>query len=226
MMNLINNFKYKEWIKFIVLTISFLLFELVFILFGVDFNNINFNDYLNMELVKYVVFMLLLIILYRKYLKEKWLDFRKNFKKYVSISFKDWLTGFLIMMASNIIISSFITGLGENENAVQNLISKTPYIALIMTTFFAPFIEEMIFRKSLQDCFNNKVIYMITSGFIFGLIHVLGSANPYEYLLIISYGALGLMFAKTLSKTNNIYCTIMMHMFHNGILTLLAMVIR
>ena len=70
-----------------------------------------------------------------------------------------------------------------------------------------------------------KYLFMILSGFIFGLVHVLGAANPYEYLLIISYGALGYMFAHTLNATDNIFCTIMMHMFHNGVLTILAMVI-
>ena len=130
------------------------------------------------------------------------------------------------MYASNIILSFFIQGSGENEEAVQLLIKNAPYIAFIMTTLFAPFIEEMIFRKSLQDCFHNKKIYMIISGLIFGLIHVAGAENVLEYFLIIPYGALGFMFAKTLNETDNVYSTIVMHMLHNGVLTILSMVIR
>jgi len=80
----------------------------------------------------------------------------------------------------------------------------------------------MLFRKLLEDCFNNKILFMIISGFIFGLVHVLGTTDYLEYLLIISYGALGFMFSHALVKTNNIYTTIMLHMFHNGVLTIIA----
>ena len=42
---------------------------------------------------------------------------------------------------------------------------------------------------------------------------------------VVIGAVLGFFFAKTLNKTDNIFCTIMMHMMHNGILTILAMVI-
>ena len=225
MQNILNKNKLKKILLFITLLISFLIFEAIYLLFGVDFYNITINQYIYLALIKYFFFIILLSIIYRKYLKEKLLDFKNNFKEYAKISFKDWLCGFLIMIMSNIIISSFIVGLGENEESVQELIKTAPWVAFIMTTFLAPFIEEMIFRKSLQDTINNKTFYMIMSGFIFGLVHVLGASNPFEYLLIIPYGSLGFMFAHTINKTDNIYCTIMMHMFHNGILTILSMVI-
>ena len=224
-MNFLNIKQLNKWLLSLSLMIGFLIFDVIYLYIGIDFNTISFEQSIFLTLIKYVFFMLLLAIIYRKYLKEKWFDFKKNFKKYFSIAFKDWFTGILIMLFANMIINRFINGLGENEEAVQNLISKIPFIAIFMTSFFAPFNEEMIYRKSLQDCFKNKYLYMITSGLIFGFIHVMGAANPYEYLLIISYGALGFMFAHTISETDNIFCTIMMHMLHNSVLTILAMVI-
>ncbi len=224
-MNLLNNKTLNRWLLFITLLIGFLLFDIIYLIIGIDFENISSNTYILLLMIKYSFFMILLLLIYRKYLKEKWYDFKKNFKNYAVISFRDWFTGFLIMLFSNLIINQYISGLGENEKNVQELISYIPYAAFIMTTFFAPFNEEIIFRKSLQDCVKNKYLYMILSGLIFGLVHVLGATNPYEYLLIISYGALGFMFAHTICETDNIFCTIMMHMFHNGILTILAMVV-
>ncbi len=224
-MKLLNNKFLNKILLCMGLIIGYLIFEVIYIIIGIDFDNLSSNGYLILSLIKYAFFMILLIAIYRKYLKEKWHDFIKNFKTYLPISFKDWFTGLLIMLFSNMIISQFIQGLGENEQAVQDLIAYSPVIAFIMTTFFAPFNEELIFRKSLQDTTKNKYIFMILSGLIFGLVHVLGSPNPYEYLLIISYGALGFMFAHTLYKTDNIFCTIMMHMIHNGLLTILALVI-
>ena len=220
-----NNLKLKNWVIFFAITISFISFELIYYLIGIDFQNLTNFEFVILESIKYLFFIILLFIMHRKYLIEKWSDFKKNFVKYFQISFKDWLCGLAIMLFANMIISDYISGLGENENAVQNLISTIPAFALIMTTIFAPITEELIFRKTLKDCFNNPIIYMIFSGLIFGFIHVMGSSNPLEYLLIISYGALGFMFARTLNKTDNIYCTIMMHMIHNGLLTILALVV-
>ena len=225
MIELINNSKLKKWLLFITLTIGFLIFDIIYYMLGIDIETLTYSETIGLLIIKYIFFLILLIIIYRKYLKEKWIDFKTNFKSYFSISFRDWFCGFLIMILANSIISRFITGLGENETAVQDIISQTPFIAFFLTTVFAPIIEELIFRKSLQDCFNKPVFYMITSGLIFGYMHVLSSSNPYEYLLIISYGALGFFFAKTITTTDNIYCTIMMHMLHNGFLTVLSMVI-
>lgn len=226
MINFINKIKIKKWIIFILLLLCFLCFDLVtaivYYYLGGDINNLTMNETICFLLIKYLVLIVVFIILYRKYLNDKWLDFKKNFKEYFEISFKNWLLGFVIMIVSNLIINYFIDGLGQNESSVQLLIQKMPVIAFFITTLLAPFIEEMIFRKSLQDAFNSKTLYMITSGVLFGLIHVMGSGNIYEYLLIIPYGALGFMFAKTINETDNIYSTIMMHMLHNGALTLLA----
>ena len=172
--------------------------------------------------MKYFVLIGLFIKDYHKYLKDKWFDFKKNIKKYFEISFKNWFLGFLFMIISNYIINYFFPGLGKNEETVQQLIKLLPVIAFLFTTVFAPFVEEMIFRKYLQDAIKNKYLFMILSGLLFGLVHVLGYKNPLEYLLIIPYGSLGVMFAKTINETDNVYSSIMMHMFQNGVLTLLS----
>ena len=203
---------------------SFLFFEVIYLIIGIDFNNISTNTYLLLVFIKYFVFLIVFYLMYHKYLKEKWLDFKINFKKYAKIAFRDWFIGFFIMVISNIIISLLIKGLGENEESIQNLIATTPWVAFIMTSFLAPITEEIIFRKSLKDAVNNKYLFMILSGLIFGLIHVISSDNPWEYLLIIPYGAVGVTFANTLYETDTVYSTIMVHAFHNAMLTILAVI--
>ena len=227
MNNYIKNIKTKKWIIFISLLFFFLFLDsilaIIYYYCGGDISHLSLLETIYFVLAKYFVLIILFIVFYRKYLKEKWIDFKKNIKKYFEISFRNWLVGFIIMIVSNIIINKFISGLGENESNVQLLIKEIPILAFFITTFLAPFIEEMVFRKSLQDCFNNKYLYMITSGLLFGLVHVMGANNYFEYLLIVPYGALGFMFAKTITETDNIYSTILLHMLHNGALTILAM---
>ncbi len=225
-MELLKKIKIKEWLIFLGILFLFLYFDyLVVALYytaGSDLYNLSMFDKVVILFSKYIFLIIIFFIKDFKYLKEKWLDFIKNFKKYAKLSLKYWFTGFIIMIISNIIISSLVKGIGQNENSVQELIKEIPVAAFLLTTIFAPFIEEMVFRKYLKDCTNNKLLYMILSGFIFGFIHTSFETNILELLLIIPYGALGFMFAKTVSETDNIFPTIMMHMFHNGVLTLIA----
>lgn len=228
MNNLLKKIKTKKWIVFISLFLCFLFLDTIFAIIyyycGGNLKNLTIYETIYFVLLKYLVLIFIFILLYSNYLKEKWIDFKKNIKDYFEISFRNWLVGFIIMIISNLIINYFVSGLGQNESNVQTLIAKMPIIAFFITTLLAPFIEEIIFRKSLQDCFNNKVLYMIISGILFGLVHVIGANNNLEYLLIIPYGALGFMFAKTINETDNIYSTILLHMLHNGVLTILLII--
>lgn len=225
-MEILKKIKIREWLIFLGILFIFLYLDYLIVAAyyatGNNLTNITQIDQIIILFSKYILLIIIFLLRDFKYLKEKWFDFIKNFKKYFSISFKNWLTGFIIMIISNIIISFFIKNIGQNEAAVQELITKIPITALVLTTIFAPIVEEMIFRKYLQNCVDNKVLYMILSGLIFGYIHTSIDVNILEILLIIPYGALGFMFAKTINETDNIYTTIMMHMFHNGALTLLA----
>ncbi len=225
-MKLLKKIKIKDWIIFLGILFLFLYLDYfivaLYYMSGSDLYNLTLFDKIVIIFSKYILLIILFLIKDFKYLKEKWLDFIKNFKKYMKISFKNWFAGFIIMIISNIIISYFIRNIGQNEQSVQELITKVPIIAFILTTICAPIIEEMVFRKYLQNCVNDKLLYMILSGFIFGIVHTSFETNILELLLIIPYGALGFMFAKTVNETDNIYPTIMMHMIHNGVLTLLA----
>ena len=218
--------KEKNIAFFILISLFFLLFEIIYPLLGFNYNSFSIRVKLLLLFLKYFVFLAILGIRYRKYLKEKWKDFWKNKSKYSGIAFKWWALGFTLMIIVNRILDTIVGGVGANEETVQSLLASEPVLALIATTLFAPIVEELIYRKSLQDCFKNKSLYIIISGLIFGLIHVIGSSNPLDYLFIISYGLFGACFAKIIIETDNVYSTIMVHMFHNGLLSILAIVVK
>ena len=127
------------------------------------------------------------------------------------------------MCASNIIIG-LITPLNtsSNEEAVQGLITATPYLMLLTAGIIAPITEELTFRKGISKIFKNKWVYATASGLIFGLLHVIGSGNILEYLYVIPYGSLGFFFALAYYDTKSIYPSIIMHAIHNSALILLS----
>ena len=139
---------------------------------------------------------------------------------------KAWFIGLSLMCASNLLIS-LLTPVHEanNEVLVQEMLNQAPILSFISATFIAPFLEEMLFRKSLGDIFSNKKLMIFGSGLVFGLLHVVFSIQtPWDLLYVIPYGALGSSFAYLIYKKDNVFIPITFHMLHNGILTLVSII--
>ena len=130
------------------------------------------------------------------------------------------------MLISNTIISFVLKAGGpQNEKLVQNMISSSPWIMLIAAGIIAPIIEELIFRKGFKKAFPNKYLFVILSGVIFGLLHVVSAKTLLEALYIIPYSSLGIAFAITYYKTDTVFSSIFVHILHNSILIIFALFI-
>ena len=206
--------------------ISDIVYIIPLLMLKIDLNTLSLSTQIALMVIGDLFVSIMLFLIYRKYLIEKWHDFKKNFNNYFETGVKVWLIGLGIMWVCNFILAEF-SPVKEaiNENQVQTIITTSPILAMMLTTIFAPINEEIIFRKSIQDFIKNKWLFIIVSGLIFGYLHVSSSESLFDFLYIIPYGALGGAFAYLLSKTNNIYTTILMHMLHNGILTLISIIL-
>ena len=84
------------------------------------------------------------------------------------------------------------------------------------TVIYAPLTEELAFRKSIRDIINNKWIYVLVSGLVFGMLHISSYMNNWTDLVyLIPYSSLGVAFALLYYKTDNIFSSITMHAIHN-----------
>ena len=176
------------------------------------------------------LFMLFVYLLYRKTINKNFKDFFSNFKDNIETSLKYYFIGLAIMVISNLIITIFFSGASaNNEEAVRTLIGKYPLYMVFSVSIYAPFIEEIIFRKSIKDMItsykNNsltKYLYILTSGLIFASLHVVGMTDKViDYIYIIPYLSLGIAFAALYHKTDNIFSTICIHSLHNTVSVLL-----
>ena len=213
----------KGIVTFLVFYFSSYLQVIPIALFNIDVNNYTNTDLAIVNTFTDVILVLLLIILYFKDLKKEFKSFKKNWKLNMDTAFKYWFIGLMIMCVSNIIIG-FVANMStsSNEQAVQGLVSATPYLMLFTAGILAPIAEELTFRKGVSMIFKNKWVYATASGLIFGLLHVIGSGNILEYLYVIPYGSLGFFFALTYYDTKSIYPSIIMHAIHNSALILLS----
>lgn len=193
-------------------------------LFNIDINNITTTQNVLLAIFSDSILVIVLAIIYRKTLKEDFRKLKDNFYSTIDCGIKYWLVGLIVMMASNIIIMlCFTQAKAGNEEGVQNLISGSGFISLIAVGFLAPIIEELTFRKAFHDVFKNKWIFVLMSSLIFGGLHVVLSLNSlWDLVYIIPYCSLGVSFALMYDKTNNIYTSMMMHIFHNTVITTMS----
>lgn len=193
-------------------------------IFNISLNDINTETQLMLTLFSDSVLLIILGIIYFKTLKEDLKKIKGNFYKMMDSGIKYWFIGLVIMMVSNILIGLFISeAQAGNEQGVQEFISASGFLSLITVGILAPIIEELTFRKAFRDIFTNKVLFALASGLIFGSLHVVFSLNSlWDLFYIIPYSSLGITFGFMYFETDNIYTSIIMHIFHNTALTTLS----
>lgn len=200
------------------------LFQLIpIMLFNIDLENLSGSMNVMLSAFSSCCLLFVLFFMYRNDINKEWNIFKKDWIDHLDFGVRCWAVGLFLMMASNLVINSFAGGVAGNEQTVQSMISSLPWLMLINAGILAPINEEIIFRKSFKNVIKNKWIFVLVSGFVFGLMHVLGNVNSWiDVLYIIPYGALGGAFAYAYHKTDTIFTPISFHMFHNIVLVLVS----
>ena len=219
----INNF-----LLFLALLILYITFsETVIILMHYLGFNINSLSIHKKNICLIIIDIILMIIFYLIYFKDNNTELKrysKNLTKFLLFGLKMWVIGAILMFTSNILINHFYpTSIATNEEAVQKLLKVSPIYTAFSACIFAPFVEEMIFRKALRKVFNNSIIFIIISGLAFGFIHNISNIGSHNMIYIIPYGLFGSIFAYTYVKTKSIFVPITFHLMHNTILVIISL---
>lgn len=169
-----------------------------------------------------IVPVFVLYYIYQKELKKEFVIFKDNFIKFTEENVKYWLLGLVLMSVSNYLITLLTKSeISNNEEIVRSMISVFPLYSIVSIVFIAPFVEEIVFRKTFKEAIKNKYLFIILSGIAFGLIHVISTYETLiDLLYIIPYGIFGSVFAYMYYKTNTIFSSMSMHFIHNSFLLL------
>ena len=214
----------KKFIKYIIIMLIYFVSELVFIpLF--DINNLTSKDECVLTLLSSILCSMILILIYRKDLIKDMKSFKKNYKTILKTSITYWLIGYLLLTVSTALVTNIIHYIGNNQSTLEGLINTNKLYMILSVTIFSPFVEEMIFRKSIRDFCKSDLLFMIISGLIFGYMHVMSETVLINYLLIIPYAIFGYIFAKAYVETDNIFTSIIMHMIHNTFAIVLLLLV-
>lgn len=195
-------------------------------LFGVNSNSP--QPIKTISLILYSIFILIiLVIINLKTLKKDIKDIKKNHKNYFYEYVKYWFFAILIMMFSNLIIN-FLNGgnIAGNEETIRTAFKVSPIYILFASIIFAPISEELVFRRSLKNIISSPIAFIITSGLIFGGLHVVGNIESWiDILYLIPYSVHGITFAYILQKTDNVLVPMGLHFMHNGIMMSLEIIL-
>ena len=176
----------------------------------------------------YFIYLLILIVVVFvnfKDLKSNFIIFIKNIKTYIPYV----LNSYIKMLGIMIIVSFPIILLNNgqtssNQEAINIMFQKLPLLTLLLSCLYAPLAEESVFRLTLHKLLSNKTIYIIISGFLFGILHLIDKTTSfYDLLYVFEYAALGMCLAKSYVDSKNIFVPISMHFIQNFIAALLVL---
>ncbi len=229
--------KIKDWFKknskFLIVILLYLLYQSNFIIafissLGINVNSIPRTPRIFLFAFTDLIYIVILILMFKKEIVKGLKDLKENFLNRAILSLNCWVVGCVIMTVSSIIIGLILDqNISENESLVRQSIEIAPLYMLFTCSIIAPIFEEMVFRRSLYGFVKVKWLFIVLSGVLFGLLHVLGSYNSIlDFLYVIPYGAMGSCFAYLLTKTKNITLPIIVHMLHNTILVLVQIIRR
>ena len=213
--------------KYLMVILLYILYQCNFILYimadiGININKIPRTPRICIFALVDFVYILILILMFKKEIKDGLKDLKENSVDRTFLSIKCWLIGCIIMTTSSLLLSVILKeNVSDNEQLVRESIKLAPIYMLFSCSIVAPIFEELLFRRAIYGFVKKVWPYIFISGFSFGLLHVLGSFNnTLDFLYIIPYGSMGCAFAYLYSKTKNISLPILVHMIHNTILVI------
>lgn len=131
--------------------------------------------------------------------------------------------GFFLALGGQIVAGSIENALGvpvgSENTALLSEIAKTAPVMIVSIVLFAPFLEELIFRRVIFGSLYVKTNFWIAaliSGIIFAAVH-----NEFEHLLM--YLVPGLVFSYLYYRTKRLLTPMIAHLLMNGFVTILQL---
>ena len=177
-----------------------------------DFSTNSLNAFFNLFIG--IATAIPLIIVFKGFIKENWLVFKKDF-----------LENIIWVLTIGIGLAYLFSIAGE---LIVNLVAPQSNFLLMFfqSVIIAPFIEELLFRGLIFNSLRQKnmVWAHLISAFLFGLLHVYSyilAGDMSEWIKLIPYMMAGLSFSIVYEKRQTIIAPIILHAAKNLIAVLL-----
>ncbi|MBR3920675.1 MAG: CPBP family intramembrane metalloprotease [Oscillospiraceae bacterium] len=178
--------------------------------------------------VFYGMLFLVVIIIFRKAFIASVKDFVGDFKKYIGLSAIFFFVTIFLMIVSAVVIDSFGIGDSSNQQFIGEAIVQYGFLQIITACLLGPVVEEVFYRGILFEMLKGKensiirnIIAVILTSFIFAFMHVsLFDFSVTDMVANIPILMLGLTLTTLRCKTDNILCSVIVHIGINVIATI------
>ena len=214
---------FKLIISFVLFFNLSLVIAYIFKLVGINYSNFNYIDYACLNTFIELIMFVVVLLFYKKYLKKDLVLFKLNKKDYIKKIISYFLIFLIVKYGVALFSSLLLVMLGsdlvtsENQETVVTLAKTLPFMMMISTSLLAPCVEEGIFRLGIKKVINNKYLFILVSGLIFGFMHIFPTELPLYVALIesLNYVTMGLLLAYIYNETDNIYVVVIIHALNN-----------
>ena len=108
-----------------------------------------------------------------------------------------------------------------NNDAVIEMVKTQKSLVTVMTVFFAPFLEESIFRGAIFGTLRRRSRFLAytVSILAFALYHVFADAlfDPQQLLFALQYVPAAFALAYVYDATDSVWSSLFLHMLTNGV---------
>lgn len=205
--------EYKQYTNKYICLVALLI--CLFLLFFVS----NYVTGIVSMIALYLAIIAIMILVFRKQLINDFKYFKEYFKEYISLTFKTWLKSLLVMVVLSLSLQLITnTTNSNNQQNLQEMFNVVPILIALLSVVYAPIAEELMFRGVIRKFINNKTLFILISGILFGLMHVIDDSKTLaEFSYIIVYSSLGFYLSSLYYKTNNIFTNISFHFMQNAL---------
>lgn len=171
----------------------------------------------------YLVVLFILLFIFRDNLKRDLSAFKKGYKAYISFVLPRLGAMYILYFITSILCVAINRSMPVNQQQIE---AMPMWFTFPLAAFLAPVVEEILFRGCIRRFIKNDILFIIVSGFLFGLLHTISEGSIVGAIFMsIPYSVLGCGFAYIYAKTNNITNNILCHACHNTVVMLLQMIL-
>lgn len=217
--------KYTNLVKTILLCLFYLfyteIFNQIFSIFNISFNT-------GTMFLSDLIFLLSILYLYRKKIKNDLIRLKENHVKVILIGVALlFLVNLFLGVMTDILFPTIPSFNDGNSNSVIQLFSASYVYSLFKTLLFAPIAEELLFKESIRDVIKNNILFVITSSVLYTTMNFFYSTIqfPYVWMDIIGYFLFSMILSIIYLKSeDNIVLVMVIKFLYNLIPTFILII--
>lgn len=220
----------KKEIKTVLKT---LIIFIIYATYSADISKIlPFDNEIITMLFSDMFFLILIILLYNQNLKNSINKFQTNYswkqKIWIVLKFVMLIFIFNIIMGAltELIFPNAAKGKDENALSISNLFQMSSFYTLFKTLIFTTIAEELLFKESIHECIDNKIMFILISSSIYAAFNIIYSDLSMNYIWMdfIQYFLFSCILSYVyIKQDNNILFVILIKFLYNLIPTILLM---